>query len=332
MSSSFHPSLVNGPFEDPCLHVRFLRERRAALFDAGNMGRLGAADILKISDIFISHTHIDHFIGFDTILRTSLRREETLRVYGPENIIDCVQGKLHAYTWNLIQMYPLAIEVHAVSPSGIRRMRFDARDSFRPMDMGSVPYTDTLLEGDGFRVRTVMLDHGTPCMGYTLEEDFHINIDKAALTDMGLPVGPWLAGLKRAIRAQMEDGFELLIDGSPRTLGSLRQIATITRGQKITYLTDISPTPDNVLRARDFAMGSDALYCEAYFLHADIERARERNHLTGRLSGWIARTARAHRFIPLHGSPKYRSEPRNPHDEAVEEFGRDLQDDGMPLP
>ncbi len=331
MWSSFHSALVNGPFEDPCLHVRFLRERRAALFDAGGLGRLPAAEILKVTDIFVTHTHIDHFIGFDTILRTSLRREDLIRVYGPENITDCVRGKLNSYTWNLIHMYPLRIETHAIGAASVERTLFDARDSFRPREMGSAPFSGTILKESGFRVRAVLLDHGTPCMGYTLEEDFHINIDRAALDAMGLPVGPWLSELKRAIREERDDGFTLDTGSGARTLGELRAIATISPGQKLTYLTDIAPTRDNVIRARDFAMGSDALYCEAYFLHSDIERAHQRNHLTGRLAGWIARTARARRFIPLHISPKYRGLPENPRDEALAEYGLTTADDTLPL-
>ena len=331
MWSSFHSMLVNGPFEDPCLYVRFLRERRAALFDSGGLGRLPAAEVLKVSDIFISHTHIDHFIGFDTILRTSLRREETIRVYGPENITDCVRGKLGAYTWNLIHMYPLRIETHAIGPSTVHRTLFDARDSFRPRDMGSAAFDGTILKDDGFRVRAVMLDHGTQCLGFTLEEDYHINIDRAVLDEIGLPVGPWLAELKDAIRQERDDGHMLDAGGSARTLGSLRQIANISPGQKITYLTDIAPSMDNVIKARDFAMGSDALYCEAYFLHSDIARALERNHLTGRLAGWIARSSGSRRFIPLHTSPKYRSLPLNPRDEALAEYGSGESGDAPPL-
>ena len=35
---------------------------------------------------------------------------------------------------------------------------------------------------------------------FSLKEDFHINIDKAALGGMGLPVGQWLSEFKKAVR------------------------------------------------------------------------------------------------------------------------------------
>ncbi len=83
MKPTFIHSLVNGPFEDPSLFVRIMREKRAFLFDIGNISRLGPGDLQKITDVFVTHTHIDHFIGFDILVRALLRREIPLRVYGP---------------------------------------------------------------------------------------------------------------------------------------------------------------------------------------------------------------------------------------------------------
>ena len=96
MKPSFHVRQLNGPFDDPGLYVRFIRESRALMFDLGFTTSLTPRDILKISDIFVSHTHVDHFIGFDTILRISLKKEKPLRLYGPKGFIDCVEGKLRS--------------------------------------------------------------------------------------------------------------------------------------------------------------------------------------------------------------------------------------------
>ena len=65
MRPVFHPRLVNRPFDDPGLFVPFLFDARALLFDCGENPALSSRDILKISHIFISHTHMDHFFGFD---------------------------------------------------------------------------------------------------------------------------------------------------------------------------------------------------------------------------------------------------------------------------
>lgn len=79
----FHPRLVNDPFGDPCLYIDVQRERRAILFDLGDIGGLEAAKVMRVSDVFVSHTHIDHFIGFDHLLRLLLGRGKKLRIFGP---------------------------------------------------------------------------------------------------------------------------------------------------------------------------------------------------------------------------------------------------------
>jgi len=114
MKPTFIHHLVNSPFEDPALFVRIMREKRAFLFDIGNIERLNPGDLQKITDVFVSHTHVDHFIGLDTLLRAILRREVPLRIYGPSRISDCVEGKLRGYTWNVIHEYPLKIDVFSI--------------------------------------------------------------------------------------------------------------------------------------------------------------------------------------------------------------------------
>ena len=48
---------------------------------------------------------MDHFAGFDQLLRLLLGREKAVGVYGPTGLINAVEHKLRAYTWNLIEGY-----------------------------------------------------------------------------------------------------------------------------------------------------------------------------------------------------------------------------------
>lgn len=316
MRTTFHHRPVNGPFEDPLVYLRLLRQGRALLFDLGDISALPPRSMLKISDVFVTHTHIDHFIGFDTLLRTALRGEKPVRIYGPPNIIDCVQGKLGGYTWNLIEQYPLRLEVFAVDGETLRHASFHARNKFQRRDNPPAEFNGTVLVDEQFVVRAVTLEHDIQCLAYSIEEKFHINIDKAALNAMGLPVGPWLSELKAAIRAGAPEGTELPAGPERRQLGQLRHLAIITKGQKVTYVMDSAPTEENLEKIAALAAGSDTLYCEAYFMGAESQRALNRRHLTARHAGAVARRAGAKNLVVLHFSAKYKADDVSPAAEA----------------
>jgi ribonuclease Z len=322
MKPNFHHRPLNGYFEDPCLYVRILRERRALLFDAGDIRALSSAELYKITDVFVTHTHIDHFIGFDMLLRVILRRETPLNVYGPPNITSCVQGKLRGYTWNLIRDYPVVINVFSYDGRYLTHTAFRAVNRFRRERIGKAVSDGTLLIDPLFRVKAAKLNHQTPCLAYVLEEEFHINIDKDLLSKMGLPVGPWLAEFKKMLRTKAGDETVLSIGGRKYRLGRLRDIARITRGQKISYATDIAMTGANIKKLADLVKASDTFYCEAYFLEEDRQRAIERFHLTARTTGSIARMAAVAKLSLMHLSPKYRDCPEKVLREAMDEFKR----------
>lgn len=322
MKPTFHHRLVNKPFEDPCVYARVLREKRAFLFDLGDINRLSPSDIQKISDVFVTHTHIDHFIGFDILLRALLRRESPLRIFGPANIIECVEGKLKGYTWNLIKEYPLKIEVFGIEETLVRHSGFYSENRFDRIDHDERPFDRIVLKEPLFEIRAECLTHQIPCLGFSLKEDFHINIDKAALGRLELPIGPWLAKFKKALRENEPEDTAFAISGQKRSLKELREIAAITKGQKVSYISDSSMDEANIKKITAFVKDSDTLYCEAYFLEEDRERAIERHHLTAKTAGMIAREAGVKNLVVMHFSPKYRECPDAPEKEAMMEYNR----------
>lgn len=321
MKPLFHLKLLNSYFDDPCLFVKILHEKRVILFDLGAIHSLKPSDLYKISDVFVTHTHMDHFIGFDTLLRGILRRDMPLHIYGPSSILPCIEGKLKGYTWNLIEDYPTEIHVFAYDGRYVTHSIFAAKTRFKKQTVSRSKSDGLLLQNPMFTVRTVKLDHGIPCLAYSLEEEFHINIDKALLLRKGLTVGRWLNDFKRILREHPEDMQQTVrINDKYFRVSELSDIARVTRGQKISYATDIALNQNNFSRLIDLIKGSDIFFCEAYFLEKDYERAIKRFHLTAKATGIIAKKAGVKKLELMHFSSKYRACPDKVIHEAMQEF------------
>ncbi|HWP57234.1 MAG TPA: MBL fold metallo-hydrolase [Candidatus Acidoferrales bacterium] len=326
MADTFDARLVNDPFDDPVLYVAFRYERRAFLFDLGSIENLSTREVLKVSHLFVSHTHVDHFYGFDYWLRCSLNKEEAVELYGPRGIIANVQGKLAGYTWNLIEDYPLELTVHEVDETAVTSARFRAANRFAAESAGAREFYGVLLDRPSFSVRAAILDHRVPCLAFSLEEKNRLNIRRDALHALGLKAGPWLDDLKRKLREPAAGGERLRApraDGATVDL-SLKEwkeaLVAETKGQKIAYVVDNRYCERNIERVVGLAADADLFYCEAAFSRAEQARAWERYHLTAEQAGRLARRAGARRFVPFHFSARYESEPNRLLEEALEAF------------
>ncbi|OPY90433.1 MAG: ribonuclease Z [Syntrophus sp. PtaU1.Bin208] len=316
----YSASLVNDPFGDPAVLIKCKYRHESVLFDLGDLHTLAPREMLKIGHIFVSHTHVDHFIGFDTILRVCLGRNQRIRLFGPPGFLSRVESKLQGYTWNLVENYSNDFELLVTELSPFRRISrlYRCRAAFRPEPVAEeeIPETAPLVEETFFSIRGAFLNHLIPCLAFRFEEKSRLNILKNGLEDLGLPTGPWLMDLKEAILQGRPDNYPIRIweksggrpvEKKPLPLGFLKEKAVkITRGQRICYVTDAVFTHENVQRILDLVDSADHLFIEATFLQKDLEKATLKHHLTARQAGFLARQAAVKRFSLFHFSPKYK--------------------------
>ena len=330
MRPLFHPSLVNGRYGDPTVYVETLFEKRGLLFDLGEIASLPPRKLQRIDQIFVSHAHIDHFIGFDHLLRLLVGRETSVHLYGPSGLAEHVYHKLQGYRWDLVEGYDreLAFIINELrTPQSILTTRFRLRRAFAAEPSASRITSDGVLcNQPSFRVSAAILEHHTPCLGFALQEAAHVNIWRNRLMERGLPVGPWLHSLKSAIVAGCADDHLIIVDGAATSggrverLGGLRDLLTVTAGQKIAYVTDVADTPANRAAIIALARDADTFFIEGAFAERDAKLARQRAHLTASAAGQIAREANVRRVEPFHFSPRYAGEEKHLLDEVMAAF------------
>jgi len=150
------------------------REGEMMLFDCGEgtqQQMMRAKTGMKISSIYITHFHADHFLGVPGLIQTLSfnGRTEPLDIYGPK------------FTERMVN---LLMEL------GYYRLGFTI--NAHEMRGGEV------IDKGGFFIRAVSTDHGIPSLGYVLEEKKRtgrFNREKAI--ELGVPVGPLFSKLQK---------------------------------------------------------------------------------------------------------------------------------------
>jgi ribonuclease Z len=274
---------------------------------------------------------MDHFIGFDHVLRILLGRDKDLYLYGPQGFLKNLEGKLAGYCWNLVDNYQNRFILHAAElhPDHRCTRRYACHKGFCPDGpVVECPFDGVALQEPGLTIRAVHLDHGTPVLGFALRERFHINIDKTALDRMELIPGPWLNRLKDMIYGNFNPCTVIAIprqnkNATPMylTVKALQDAIVIkSPGQTLAYITDVAGTRENLKRITVLAKGVDHLFVEAAFSEKHRDIAIAKKHLTARMAGELASACGARHFSVFHFSPRYSECPKMLEEEAVAAF------------
>ena len=263
------------------------REGDLFLFDCGEGTQVSLRKMnlrwKKISVILISHTHADHVTGLPGIMMLSSQvdRDEPLYIVGPPKIRDYVQANRR-----ILEMY-INYRIEVIEQA-------EAADVFR---------------GEGYRVRTMPLDHSKPCMAYVLEEDMRPGVFHPERAEaLGVPRGP--------LWSKLQSG-EPVRTGSGRLVQPDEVLGERRRGRKFAFVTDTVPVPG----LAEFVEGADLLVCEGMFTEELMESAEDKKHLTAGQAARIAADAGVERLGLIHYSPRYtRRDLRYLLDEAREVF------------
>ncbi len=311
-------TLMNGIFGDPLLHLRLGQSRRSLMFDLGDGSRLPARIAHQVSDVFISHAHMDHISGFLWLLRSRIGETSICRLYGPPGLAAHIEGLISGIRWDRIGDHGPLFEVLELHDNRLHGYRLQAGKAGRDF-LGEEECADGVLLAEvDFQVQAVTLDHGTPVLAYAYQPSLEIKVRKERLQQRKLKPGPWLNDLKRHILAA-EHSLELrLPDGRCETVERLSEdLILVSEGKKLVYATDFSDTPDNRQRLMSLATGAHTLFCESTFLLREEAQAKRSGHLTTRSCAEIANQAGVQYLIPFHFSRRYEKQPWQVYDEIA---------------
>jgi len=279
------------------------------LFDCGEgcLSGLALSDILAIDHLFFSHLHMDHVAGFDSFFRCNFNRHtKPNRNWGPPETADILQHRFQGFLWNLHEVMSATWFISDIYPGQVRTTRFELREAFAVAhDEGVRLCEGSLVEGGGFIVEAVTMEHRTPTLAYVIREKPRRNIDTSRLASLGLRPGPWVKLLKEL--SGTSDC--VVIDGVTHSIDQLRKALLVeTRGESLAYLTDFLLDEPALERLSHTLKGCGTIICEGQYRHADLALAMKHFHMTTVLSATLAQRAGARELVLFHLSDRYQAE------------------------
>ncbi len=224
--------------------------------------------IQRISHVFISHLHGDHYFGLLGLMQTMhlLGRKTKLTLVCPpelKEIID-LQNK-HSQNTMVYE-----IEYIFTNPK----------------------QAEKVWEDDKIEVTTFPLRHRINCTGFLFKEKPHLkNIDKEKLKEFKVSVSE-INKLRLGLDA---------IDDKGNTVVNTDVTLPIHPQRSYAYCSDTNYFEDIVEHVKEV----DLLYHEATFLNAELERAKKTFHSTAEQAATIASKANVKQLLLGHFSARY---------------------------
>ncbi|HOP40354.1 MAG TPA: MBL fold metallo-hydrolase [Geobacteraceae bacterium] len=310
------PALFSGLLDDPVLHLAIRPMGKGILLDCGRIQHLAKRVLKSLTALFISHAHMDHFMGIDTFIRGIHVSPKTADIFGPPGMATKIAHKLAGYDWNLANESWCSFRVHDVYDDRIELSFFPGPEGFIRRKGETRPRPDRIIYcNQHIMVESETCDHKIPSLMYKVSELPSFQVDEKKLLQAGMVRGDWLRTLKkhfygknreneplRVLRRKGTDTIEELVQ-YPEVL--YEKIRGERKEASIGYLTDIGFTKENREKIENLMEGVTLLVCECSFLKEDEEKARISAHLCTSDVNILIDRIRPAFFLPIHLSKSY---------------------------
>ena len=223
----------------------------------------------RLTHIYISHLHGDHYFGLPGLLSTMHLQGRTAAVhlFGPAGL-GVILSEIFRYSGTALN-YPL---------------------HFHPVETTQ----HTLLYDDPrLSVHSIPMDHRVPCCGFLFREKPKLR----HLLKERLPVG-----LKPAQLVALKHGYDLLDPATGAVLLRNEDVSTPpSHPRAYAYCADSRFRPE----LAPLLAGVDLLYHEATFMHEKVERAEQTGHSSAHQAATLALLAGVKRLLIGHFSARY---------------------------
>lgn len=316
--------LVNGSIGDPVLYLDYPGSNNALLFDGGDNARLTMSELADLEAMFITHHHVDHFIGLDRVIRANIDQDKTLHIFGPIGTIQKISDRVRSYEYPFFPFQKIVLEIHELLPGVIRTGILNCTKHFPPPDIHERPWVGRVCyENASLAVEAVHADHTVPCLAFAMAEKRGYHPDPERLTQGLLRPGNWIGEVLRLLRSGAAEDTILHIQGGQFTLRSLADAYCVeSPGARVAYITDTFWSEDVRPQLVQLAKGAWRLYCDSFYAAAQSREAAKHRHMQAPQTAELAKLAKVEQLVLIHFSTRYQGQYHKLIREAAAVFPR----------